>query len=201
MRIPPELSLILASKSPRRSQLLEQAGIPFTIRTVEVEEVYPPQLPAPEVAPYLAHLKAQAAAPLLQSANEVLLTADSVVILDDEIFGKPQDRDHAVATLRRLSGRTHTVITGCCLKSYTREEVFCGGAQVQLNVVEEDEIAWYVDTYRPYDKAGAYAIQEWIGLAKIRRIEGTYPTVMGLPVDLVYERLIHFGEDLTAAKL
>ena len=201
MRIPPELSLILASKSPRRSQLLEQAGIPFTIRTVEVEEVYPPDLPALEVAPYLARLKAQAAASLLTSTNEVLLTADSVVILDDEIFGKPRDRDQAIATLERLSGRTHTVITGCCLKSTTREEVFCGGAQVQMNVVEADEIAWYVDTYRPYDKAGAYAIQEWIGLAKIRRIEGTYPTVMGLPVDLVYERLIHFGEDLTAAKL
>ncbi len=201
MRIPPQLSLILASKSPRRSQLLEQAGIPFTIRTVEVEEIYPPELPTLEVAPYLARLKAQAAAPLLQSADEVLLTADSVVILDDEIFGKPRDREHAITTLRRLSGRTHTVITGCCLKSYTREEVFCGGAQVQLNVVEEDEIAWYVDTYRPFDKAGAYAIQEWIGLAKIRRIEGTYPTVMGLPVDLVYERLIHFGRDPTAAKL
>ena len=201
MRIPPELSLILASKSPRRSQLLAQAGIPFTVRTVEVEEVYPPDLPALEVAPYLARLKAQAAASLLASNNEVLLTADSVVILDDKIFGKPRNRDHAIATLERLSGRTHTVITGCCLKSTTREEVFCGGAQVQMNVVEADEIVWYVDRYRPYDKAGAYAIQEWIGLAKIRRIEGTYPTVMGLPVDLVYERLIHFGEDLTAAKL
>ncbi|CAH0999294.1 dTTP/UTP pyrophosphatase [Neolewinella maritima] len=190
MRIPPTLSLILASKSPRRSQLLEQAGIPFTIRTAETEEVYPPDTPVAEVAPYLARLKARGAAHLLQSDHEVLLTADSVVIVDDEIFGKPRDRAHAIATIGRLSGRTHTVITGCCLKSFTHEEVFCGVAQVQMNRIEPAEIEWYVDTYRPYDKAGAYAIQEWIGLAKIARIEGTYPTVMGLPVDLVYERLV-----------
>ena len=200
MLISPQLSLILASKSPRRSQLLEQAGIPFTVRTVEVEEVYPPDLPVLEVAPYLARLKAQAAAHLLQTDHEVLLTADSVVILDDEIFGKPRDRAHAIEIIGRLAGRTHTVITGCCLKSRIREEVFCGGAQVQMNPVKAEEIAWYVDTYQPYDKAGAYAIQEWIGLAKIRRIEGTYPTVMGLPVDLVYERLLTFADDLGVGK-
>ena len=192
MLFPNHLSLILASKSPRRSQLLEQAGIPFTVRTADTEEVYPPELPVRQVAPYLARLKAHGAAHLLRSDREVLLTADSVVIIDDEIFGKPRDRAHAVATIRRLSGRTHTVITGCCLKSTQREEVFWAGAQVEMARLTEKEIGWYVDTYQPYDKAGAYAIQEWIGLAKIRRIEGTYPTIMGLPVDQVYERLLTF---------
>ena len=193
MLLPEHLSLILASKSPRRSQLLRQAGIPFTLRTADTEEVYPPELPVSEVAPYLARLKARGAAHLLETDHEVLLTADSVVILDDEVFGKPRDRAHAVATIGRLSGRTHTVITGCCLKTYEREEVFWAGAQVEMAPLTEKEIGWYVDAYQPYDKAGAYAIQEWIGLAKIRRIEGTYPTIMGLPVDMVYERLLTFG--------
>ncbi|MEM1358385.1 MAG: Maf family protein [Bacteroidota bacterium] len=192
MQIAPDLSLILASKSPRRSYLLEQAGIPFTIRTADVEEIYPPETPTLEVAPYLAELKAREAAYLLQADHEVLLTADSVVILDDEIFGKPRDREHAQETLRRLSGRKHTVVTGCCLLSATKKEVFSGIADVYLNEMTDEEIDWYIDTYQPYDKAGAYAIQEWVGLAKIRKIDGTYPTVMGLPVDLVYERLVNW---------
>ncbi len=183
------MQLILASKSPRRSYLLEQAGIPFEIRTAEVEEIYPPTLAAEAVAPYLAELKATAAAHLLRSDEEVLLTADSVVILDEEIFGKPSDRDHAIATLRRLSGRMHVVITGCCLLSRDRKEVFHGRSEVYLNEMTDAEIEHYVDTYQPYDKAGAYAIQEWVGLAKIRKIVGTYPNIMGLPVDLVYEQL------------
>ena len=192
MLIPTDLRLVLASKSPRRSYLLEQAGIPFTLRTADVEEVYPPETPALDVAPYLARLKARGAVHLLQDEREVLLTADSVVIIDDQIFGKPRDRDHAMQTISRLSGRSHTVVTGCCLKSASREEVFHSRAEVYMHPITEAEAAAYVDTYRPYDKAGAYAIQEWIGLAKIRRIEGTYPTIMGLPVDMVYERLLTF---------
>ncbi|MBB4079314.1 septum formation protein [Lewinella aquimaris] len=190
MLLPPDFSLILASKSPRRSYLLEQAGIPFTIRTAEVDEIYPPETPVLDVAPYLAKLKAGAAAHLLETDREVLLTADSVVILDEEIFGKPTNRDHALEIIRRLSGQRHTVVTGCCLKSRSTEEVFSSTAYVYMNSITPREAEAYVDRYRPYDKAGAYAIQEWIGLAKIRRIEGTYPTIMGLPVDLVYERLV-----------
>ena len=188
----PDLSLILASKSPRRSYLLEQAGLSFTVRTVEVEEVYPPDTPVYEVAPYLAALKAAASLPLLQSAREVLLTADSVVILDEEIFGKPRDRAHAIETISRLSGRTHSVVTGCCLQSRQRKLIFSARAEVTMHAIEPHEIEAYVDHYAPYDKAGAYAIQEWIGLAKIARIDGTYPTVMGLPVDQVYARLLTF---------
>ncbi|MGB3801602.1 MAG: Maf family protein [Lewinella sp.] len=192
MFLPSHISLILASKSPRRSYLLEQAGIPFTIRTTEVEEVYPPDTPVLKVAPYLARLKAEKSTHLLQAPGEVLLTADSVVIVDDEIFGKPRDRDHAIETLSLLSGSRHTVVTGCCLKSAQKQLVFSSTAYVHMNVIRQDEIEAYVDTYQPYDKAGAYAIQEWIGLAKINRIEGTYPTIMGLPVDKVYERLLDF---------
>ena len=192
MLIPTDLRLVLASKSPRRSYLLEQAGIPFTLRTAEVKEVYPPETPVLEVAPYLARLKARGAAHLLEDAREVLLTADSVVIIDGEIFGKPHDRDDALRTISLLSDRSHTVVTGCCLKSADREEVFHSRAEVYMHPISDEEAAAYVDTYRPYDKAGAYAIQEWIGLAKIRRIEGTYPTIMGLPVDMVYERLLTF---------
>jgi septum formation protein len=189
MQIDPKLSLVLASKSPRRSYLLEQAGIPFTVRTADVEEVYPEDLPVLEVAPYLAELKAEGAAHLLRADNEVLLTADSVVIIDGKIYGKPVDREDAAATLRKLSGSRHTVVTGCCLKDHAKKEVFAGVTQVYFDPLTEEEIYWYLDNCQPYDKAGAYGIQEWVGLARINRIEGTYPNVMGLPVDLVYGRL------------
>ncbi|WP_026231906.1 Maf family nucleotide pyrophosphatase [Neolewinella persica] len=190
MQISPKLSLILASKSPRRSYLLEQAGIPFTIRTADVEEVYPPDTPVMEVAPYLATLKAAGAMHLLKSDEEVLLTADSVVIIKGKIYGKPADREEAAATLRALSGNKHTVVTGCCLKSRTKQEVFSGVSEVYFSELSDEEINWYIDTCRPFDKAGSYGIQEWVGLAKINRIDGTYPNVMGLPVNLVYEHLV-----------
>ncbi len=184
--------LILASRSPRRSYLLEQAGIDFEVRTADVEEVYPPDTPPLEIAPYLARLKARGATHLLQNEREVLLTADSVVLIDGIKHGKPKSRDHALETIAKLSGRRHTVVTGCCLKSRQKEEVFASAAYVDMHVISPEEAAAYVDRYQPYDKAGAYAIQEWIGLAKIKRIEGTYPTIMGLPVDMVYARLSAF---------
>jgi septum formation protein len=190
MQISPKLSLILASKSPRRSYLLEQAGIPFTVRTADVEEVYPPETPVLEVAPYLAALKAEGAMHLLKSDEEVLLTADSVVIVDGKIYGKPANREEAMETLRTLSGRQHTVVTGCCLKSRSKQEVFSGVSEVYFSTISDAEIDWYIDACRPFDKAGSYGIQEWVGLAKIKRIDGTYPNVMGLPVNLVYEHLI-----------
>ena len=118
--------LILASKSPRRSELLTKAGIPFTIRTADTEEIYPADLDVLEVAPFLAKLKADGAAHLLESDEELLLTADSVVILEGAIYGKPKDRDDAIATLRKLSGQRHTVVTGCCLMDRRRHEVFAG---------------------------------------------------------------------------
>ena len=190
MQINPELSVILASKSPRRSYLLEQAGIPFTVRTADVDEIFPDDLEPLKIAPFLAELKADNARHLLRADNEVLLTADSVVLIDGVKHGKPKNRDHAIETLGKLSGRSHVVVTGCCLLSNDKKEVFSSVAEVWLREMNRTEIEWYVDNYQPYDKAGAYAIQEWVGLAKIHKIDGTYPCIMGLPVDMVYERLV-----------
>lgn len=186
-------NIILASKSPRRSQLLEMAGIKFTIRTREVEEVYPPELPAVDVAAYLAELKADAVKDFLETKNDVILTADSVVILDNVIFGKPKDYEDAVRTLRLLSGCVHEVITGVCLLSQHSRKVFSSVSKVHMDTLSEEEIAYYIKNFQPYDKAGAYAIQEWIGLCKISRIEGTYANIMGLPIDMVYRALQAYG--------
>jgi len=155
-----------------------------------VEEIYPDGLPALEVAPYLAKLKAKGSLHLLEKKEEVLLTADSVVIIDGVIYGKPKDRAAAIATIKKMSGRMHTVVTGCCLMNRHRNVVFSGISDVYFNELSREEIEWYVDECQPFDKAGAYGIQEWIGLAKIRKIVGTYPNIMGLPVDLVYEHLM-----------
>ena len=183
--------IILASKSPRRSQLLEQAGIPFEIRTREVEENYPESLTVEEVAPFLAHKKAQSMMDTLH-ADEVILAADSVVILDGDIFGKPKDFEDAKHILRRLSGKMHLVITGVCMASIEQVKVFSGISKVYFDSLTDMEIEHYIKTYQPYDKAGSYAIQEWIGLCKINKIEGTYANIMGLPVDLVYKNWLAF---------
>jgi len=180
--------IILASKSPRRRQLLEQAGFHFEVKTQDTPEDYPANLPAEKVSPYLAEKKAVASASLV-GEGEVLLTADSVVILNGKIYEKPQDRADAQRILRELSGQKHRVITGVCLMNKAAKRVFSGISDVQFDVLTAEEIDHYVDTYRPYDKAGSYAIQEWIGLCKISKIEGTYANIMGLPVDLVYREL------------
>lgn len=192
MKLFPHLDLILASKSPRRSQLLEEAGIQFRIQTVDVEESYPDDLPSLEVAAFLARKKANGALDILQKENQVVLTADSVVILNETIYGKPVDREDAIRIIGELSGNKHTVVTGVCLKSLAKEVVFSGISHVYFEELTLEEIEFYVDTYQPYDKAGSYAIQEWIGLCKISRIDGTYHNIMGLPVDLVYRELHTF---------
>ena len=184
-----EIRIILASRSPRRVQLLRETGIPFIVRSPEVPEDYPAHLAADEVAPYLAQKKARAAAGLLEKENDVLLTADSTVILGEAILDKPADRDQAMATLRRLSGKTHRVVTGVCLLSHRRERCFAGVSKVAFEALQEAEIEYYVDHFQPYDKAGSYAIQEWIGLCKVSAIEGTYTNIVGLPMEQVYREL------------
>jgi len=183
--------LVLASKSPRRKELLERSKIPFTIRTLDVEEVYPDTLPKNEVAEYLAVLKAEAALPKLAD-NEIVLGADSIVILEDTIYGKPTDAEDARRILRQLSGKTHEVITGVCLLSKNKKVSFSGVSKVWMEELTAEEIAYYVETFKPFDKAGAYAIQEWIGLCKISKIEGTYSNIMGLPTEMVYRALGEF---------
>lgn len=187
---PPAISLILASASPRRSHLLEQAGFTFEVRPQHIDEVYPPDMPVEEVAPYLAQLKAEAAGKLLQDDHSIVLTADSVVILDGVIYEKPRNADDARRMLRALSGQEHTVITGVCLRSRKKERVFSGITHVQFEPLHDAEIDYYIEHYQPFDKAGSYAIQEWIGLCKISGIRGTYANVMGLPVDMVYRELM-----------
>ena len=186
---PPAISLILASASPRRSHLLEQAGFTFEVRPQHIDEVYPSDMPAEEVAPYLAQLKAKAADKLLQDDHSVVLAADSVVILDGVIYEKPRNADDARRMLQALSGQEHTVITGVCLRSRKKERVFSGITHVQFEPLHDAEIDYYIEHYQPFDKAGSYAIQEWIGLCKISGIRGTYANVMGLPVDMVYREL------------
>ncbi len=183
--------IILASKSPRRSQLLREAGIDFTVQTFDVDESFPPEMPPEEVAPWLAQRKAEAAAHLIQG-DEIILTADSVVILDGKIYNKPADYAEAFGMIRALSGRQHTVITGVCLLSKEKEQVFAGVTKVWFAELSDEEIDYYIRTCMPYDKAGAYGAQDWIGHCKITRIEGTFQNVMGLPVDLVYAALQDF---------
>lgn len=183
--------LILASKSPRRSQLLREAGFDFTIQTFDMDESFPPEMPPEEVAPWLAQRKAQAAAHLIQK-DEIILAADSVVILDGKIYNKPADYGEAFRMISKLSGRQHTVITGVCLLSKEKEIVFSGITKVWFSELSEEEIDYYIRTCKPFDKAGSYGAQDWIGHCKISRIEGTFQNVMGLPVDLVYATLKDF---------
>lgn len=186
-----EKKIILASKSPRRSQLLTNAGIPFEVKVEEVEETYPPDLPVEEVAPYLAYKKAAASVHFLEPGS-IILASDSVVILDDVIYGKPEGYEGAFQMLRTLSGRVHRVITGVCLLSEEKVRVFSETAYVHVDPLSDEEIDYYIRHYEPYDKAGAYAIQEWVGLCKISRIEGTYSNIMGLPMNAVCRELEAF---------
>lgn len=183
--------LILASKSPRRSQLLTEAGFTFTIRTKEVEENYPKKLSPKKVPLFLAEKKATACADFLKK-GQILLAADTIVTKGKKIYEKPKDKTDAVRILKKLSGSWHKVITGVCLLSKKKKVSFIGVSKVKLEVLSTREIDYYIEQFQPYDKAGAYAIQEWIGLCKISKIKGTYSNIMGLPVDLVYRHLREF---------
>ena len=184
--------IILASKSPRRKQLLEQAGFTVEVKTKEVEEDFPAEMPVENVAAYLAEKKAMACKDFLQSEDDILLTADSVVILNNKIYGKPADFNDACEILTELSGNTHEVITGVCLMSKKKKKIFSGLSKVHFQPLNHDEIEFYINKYQPYDKAGSYAIQEWIGLCKISKIEGTFSNIMGLPMEEVYRELMEW---------
>lgn len=184
--------LILASQSPRRRQLLTDAGIEYSLAPrFECEELYPESLPAVEVAEYLSRLKSEAyPAPLAD--GDILLTADTVVVAGCEVLGKPVDRADAIAIINKLSGREHEVITGVTLRSAVRTKSFSSRSVVRFRALSQEEIEYYVDTYSPMDKAGAYGIQEWIGYVGIEGIEGSFYNVMGLPIQRVYCELNEF---------
>lgn len=180
----------LASSSPRRSALLREANLSFTIFPVDVEETYPSEMEPRHVAAFLAEKKANAAHAL--KPESLILAADSIVIVDNEIFGKPGDRQDAERMLRSLSNREHLVITGICLTNGRKRIVSQAETKVTFLKLSEEEIDYYITEFQPFDKAGAYGIQDWIGWCKIESIEGSYSNVMGLPVHLVYQSLEEF---------
>lgn len=184
--------ILLASGSPRRRELLAMIAPGFTVAPGrDVDESYPSYIPAEKVAEYLSKVKADAYIDLLAD-DEIIITADTVVIIDGRILGKPAGRDDAVAMLRSLSGRRHKVVTGVTVTARDRSISFDETTVVEFAQLSDDEIDAYVDTFRPYDKAGAYGIQEWIGAVGIKGIEGCYYNVMGLPVHTLYHRLKEF---------
>ncbi len=180
--------LILASKSPRRQQLLSDLGLKFKVQSMDIPEDFPEGLGMTEVPIYLAELKADAFRPLLKE-NQLVITADTIVWLDGKVLNKPADYAEGFQMLSDLSGKKHQVITGVCLLSTEKKVSFHSTTDVWFKKLSKEEIHFYLENYRPYDKAGAYGIQEWIGYIGINRIEGSFFNVMGLPVQSVYEHL------------
>lgn len=181
--------IVLGSASPRRKDLLSALGFQFEVMNKEIDETYPLSIPRESVPEYLAHLKSMAFADDELPENYLLITADTMVLLDNKPFHKPKDRDQAVRTLYSLSGQTHKVITGLSIRTKEKQYTFSVESKVSFRVFTLEEIEYYVDTYRPYDKAGAYGIQEWIGYVGIESVEGSFYNVMGLPTQRLYRVL------------
>ena len=188
--IPLSRSFVLASNSPRRQQLLRELGFEFMVEVRPTDELFPADMPASEVAGYLAKHKAEQFAHDL--GDKLILCADTVVVVDNQILNKPADSLEARAMLEKLSGRSHQVITGVCLLSAEGYQTISDVAEVTFKPLTETEIEYYITHYRPFDKAGAYGVQEWIGMIGIPRIEGSFYTIMGLPLHKVYELLRPF---------
>lgn len=183
--------IILASQSPRRKQLLEWAEVPFDVMVKETDELYPSTLQTEKVPVYIARNKALAVKDEL-SHERIILAADTIVVLGDEIIGKPSNREAAIETLSKLSGQIHKVITGVVLQRGDEELSFEDITEVQFHDLTQQQITYYIDHYKPYDKAGAYAIQEWIGVTGIKKVTGDFYNVMGLPVSRVVRAIREF---------
>ncbi|GIZ07710.1 Maf-like protein [Flavobacterium sp. UMI-01] len=181
-------TIILASGSPRRQQFFKDLGLDFEIRLKDIEEIFPPELKAGDITNYLAELKASAFENELKP-NEILVTSDTIVWHHNKALGKPKDKEDAFTILKSLSNATHQVITSVCFKTTIKTHIICETTQVTFNELSDEAIHYYIDKYQPYDKAGAYGIQEWIGFIGVAKIEGSYANVMGMPVDKVYKYL------------
>ena len=181
--------IILASKSPRRSELLSLMDIPFEVLTCFTEELYPSGLKQGQIPMYIAKEKARGVKAHYNLTEEIIIAADTIVFLGDDIMEKPKNNKEAYRMLARLSGKQHRVVTGVCILMDETELSFASTSNVLMRPLDNDEITYYIDNYKPFDKAGSYAIQEWIGMNKISHIEGSYSNIMGLPTDLVYEAL------------
>jgi septum formation protein len=181
-------NIILASQSPRRHELLRGLNIPFDVEVIDVEESYPSQLVGVDIPMYLAEKKADAYADKMQE-NTLLITADTIVWHEGTVFGKPTDKEDATRMLKSLSGKTHQVITGVCISTLMKRKIFHVISEVRFARLNPDEIEYYLLNFQPYDKAGAYGVQEWIGYIGVEYIEGSYFNVMGLPVQRLYTEL------------
>ena len=180
--------IILASGSPRRQQFFKDLDLDFEIRLKDIEEIYPYDLQGVEITNYLAQLKANAFDGEI-AANEILVTSDTIVWLNNKALGKPKNYDDAFAILKSLSNETHEVITSVCFKTIDKTETIFDVTKVTFNRISDEAIRYYLDNYKPFDKAGAYGIQEWVGLVGITRIDGSYTNVVGLPTEKVYQYL------------
>ena len=181
------MKILLASQSPRRKELLSSLGFNFEVVKIDCEEILPDHIKIENAASYLSELKADAFRNL--EIDEVLITADTVVAIDDQILGKPLDEGDAKQMLSQLSGKTHQVFTGITIKTISKTFTETDVADVEFDSISDDEIDFYIKNYKPFDKAGSYGIQEWLGMAKIKKMNGSFYTIMGLPTHLVYKIL------------
>ena len=182
--------VILASNSPRRKELLAGLGVDYEVRTLpDVDESYPETLQGADIPLYIAKEKADAYVAMMQP-GELMITADTIVWLDDKVLGKPWDREDALQMLRTMSERTHEVFTGVCITTTDWQRSFTAQTEVRFATLSEEEIAYYVDNFQPMDKAGAYGVQEWIGFIGVENISGSYYNIMGLPVQKLYRELL-----------
>lgn len=188
-----KINIILASGSPRRQQFFKEMDLHYTIRLKEIEEIYPEHLQAEEITNFLAELKANAFENELKE-NDVLVTSDTIVWLNGKALGKPKDYEDAFEMLQQLANQTHEVITSVCLKSIDKTEVFHCVTKVTFANLSDEAIKYYLDNYQPFDKAGSYGIQDWIGLVGISKIEGSYTNVVGLPTKMLFQKLMNYAE-------
>ena len=188
-----KINIILASGSPRRQQFFKEMDLHYTIRLKEIEEIYPEYLQAEEITNFLAELKASAFENELKE-NDVLVTSDTIVWLNGKALGKPKDYDDAFKMLQQLANQTHEVITSVCLKSIDKTEIFHCVTKVTFANLSDEAIKYYLDNYKPFDKAGSYGIQDWIGLVGISKIEGSYTNVVGLPTEMLFQKLMNYAE-------
>ena len=185
------MNIILGSSSPRRKELLAALGFEFTTLNPDIDESFSDDMPVENVAAYLAEQKANALENQLQK-DDLLICSDTVVVLNNQILGKPSDRENAISILSQLSGNTHAVITGVALMSLTKTKVFSVTTEVKFTNLSRSQIEFYIDNYHPFDKAGSYGIQDWIGLIGVEKIDGSYTNVMGLPTCELYEAILNF---------
>lgn len=188
-----KINIILASGSPRRQQFFKEMDLHYTIRLKEIEEIYPEHLQAEEITNFLAELKASAFENELKE-NDILVTSDTIVWLKGKALGKPKDYDDSFQMLQQLANQTHEVITSVCLKSIDKTEVFHCVTKVTFSDLSDEAIQYYLNNYQPFDKAGSYGIQDWIGLIGISKIEGSYTNVVGLPTEMLFQKLMNYAE-------